>query len=72
MKQDKYIDYLLFLFADLYLLSKNIQNTINKNDFIILVGDTPSYLTFFLHKHKHFFYININILFYHLHLNHLV
>jgi len=49
-----YINYLLFLFADLHLLAKSIIRTIDKDDFIILIGDTPSYLTFFLDKHKHF------------------
>jgi hypothetical protein len=49
-----YINYLLFLFADLHILAKSIIKTIDKDDFIILIGDTPSYLTFFLDKHKHF------------------
>jgi len=51
---DNYYNYLLFLFADLYLLSKNILSTIEKDDFIILIGDTPSYLSFFFKNQPHY------------------
>ena len=53
-QENDYINYLLFLFADLHLLANSIIRTIDKNNFIILIGDTPSYLSFFLNKHKYF------------------
>ena len=54
-QENNYINYLLFLFADLHLLANSIIRTIDKNNFIIiLIGDTPSYLSFFLNKYKYF------------------
>jgi len=53
-KDENYKNHLLFLFADLYTLSHSILKTIEKDDFIILIGDTPSYLSFFLKKNQYF------------------
>ena len=43
-----YKNHLIFLFADLYQISKKIIKISNKNNIIVLIGDTPSYLKFFL------------------------
>ncbi len=46
---DKYYkEHLLFLFADLYILAQKIIHTTFDKDIIILIGNTPSYLKFFL------------------------
>ena len=49
-QENNYINYLLFLFADLHLLANSIIRTIDKNNFIILIGDTPSYVSKFFSK----------------------
>ena len=53
-----YKKHLIFLFADLYQLAKQIIKITNKKDIIILIGDTPSYLKFFLKNKRKF--VNIS------------
>lgn len=49
--QDREID--LYLFFDLMQVSKNILDLTYKDDIIILIGDTPSYLLPFLEKDRY-------------------
>jgi hypothetical protein len=51
--ESKEIDW--YLFFDLFQVSQDILNLTHKDDKIILVGDTPSYLTPFLEKYRFVF-----------------
>jgi hypothetical protein len=56
--KNKKID--LYLFFDLLQVSKDIINLTRSNDFIILIGDTPSYLTPFLEDERNIFNLSFS------------
>ena len=56
--KSSYKKYIIYLFFDLFDITQNIRTIIQPKDIIILIGDTPSYISFFL---KHY-----NIKFHHL------
>lgn len=59
-KNENYKDHSIFLFFDLLQISKDILNITHKDDIIILVGDTPSYLSIFLKGHRKYYHLGFS------------
>lgn len=59
-KNENYKDHSIFLFFDLLQMSKDILNFTHEDDIIILVGDTPSYLSIFLKGHRKYYHLGFS------------